>query len=135
MFDEKFIEGWENAKANGLGTNEKLKFDHTDADKLRKFGFLMFGSIFDIPPHWHWHGFVTKSVSLDINYYVKPYKGAQLQILTIDEDYCQPYDYQYLLKNNPHLDYALRVFERVEAHMKLLADAGIISGHEYGEYI
>ena len=135
MFDQRYLAGWENAKTNGLGTNEKIEFHAEDEAKLRDFGFHLFEGLFDIPPHWHWHRSLTTSVSLDVNYYVRPYKGAQVEIITIDEDCCQPYDYQYLLKRNPKMQYALTVFDRVEAYMRLLSEAGIVSGHEYGDYI
>ena len=58
-----------------------------------------------------------------------------IKIITLDENFCQPYDYQYMLKNNPHFQFALQVKERVEQIMSYLQSVGVLSGHEYGDYI
>jgi hypothetical protein len=136
MFENAFLERWENAKVNGLGTNEKIKFN-PDPELLEKFGFRHMDGFDDIPPHWHWHKTMVTDITLDVDWYDRPYKGAQLQIVMIDESFLQPYDYQALIRNMPleFVRYPFIVFERVEMELKVLADAGIISGHEYGDYV
>jgi hypothetical protein len=53
----------------------------------------------------------------------------------LDEDFGQPYDYQYMLKKNPNFEPYLIIKEQVEEYMKYLQDNGVLSGHEYGDYI
>ena len=58
-----------------------------------------------------------------------------LMIDVLDEHFCQPYDYQMMLDSNPEFEPCLIVKEQVEEWMKYLMDKGVLSGHEYGEYI
>lgn len=76
-----------------------------------------------------YHSFeVTLNISL-------PKDNSDINISVLDEDFCQPYDYQSMLKNNPNFEAALLVFEQVEFWMKYYEYFGILSGHNYGEYI
>ena len=61
--------------------------------------------------------------------------GGGKNIQVIDEDFGQPYDYQYMLENNPNFTLALLVRKCVEEQMQKLQDAGILSGHNKYDYI
>ena len=125
-------------KVNGLGTNEAIKFN-CDENLLRKNKFAFFrNSHSEIPSHWSYISYFLDAdieISFNVTYYEEPYKGANLEIITIDEDFGQPYDYQSILEKNPKQVYALQVKDFVEEEMRKLKEAGIISGHSYGEYI
>lgn len=64
-----------------------------------------------------------------------PVDGSDINIQVIDEDFGQPYDYQYMLENNPRFAFALFIRERVEEQMQKLQDAGVLSGHNKYDYI
>ena len=64
-----------------------------------------------------------------------PKNNSDIQIDVLDEAFCQPYDYQYMLDKNPNFEPALVVKEQVEDWMKYLQNNEVISGHVYGEYI
>ena len=64
-----------------------------------------------------------------------PKDGSDLNIMVLDDDFLQPYDYQDLLSKNPKNECANIVKEQVEKLMKYLYDNGVLSGHIYGEYI
>ena len=125
-------------KVNGLGTNEAIKFN-CDENLLRKNKFAFFrNSHSEIPSHWSYISYFLDAdieISFNVTYYEEPYKGANLEIITIDEDFGQPYDYQSILEKNPKQVCALQVKDFVEEEMRKLKEAGIISGHSYGEYI
>ena len=125
-------------KVNGLGTNEAIKFN-CDENLLRKNKFAFFrNSHSEIPSHWSYISYFLDAdieISFNVTYYDEPYKGANLEIITIDEDFGQPYDYQSILEKNPKQVCALQVKDFVEEEMRKLKEAGIISGHSYGEYI
>ena len=53
----------------------------------------------------------------------------------LDEDFLQPYDYQEILRRDPHHKLALNVLHQVENWMEELQTAGVLSGHKRGEYI
>ena len=125
-------------KVNGLGTNEAIKFN-CDENLLRKNKFAFFRkSHGKIPSYWSYVSYFLDAdieISFNVTYYEEPYKGANLEIVTIDEDFGQPYDYQSILEKNPKQVCALQVKDFVEEEMRKLKEAGIISGHNYGEYI
>lgn len=64
-----------------------------------------------------------------------PKDGRPISIDVIDEDFGQPYDYQYMLSQTPNFEPCLIVQEQVEKWMDYLQDAGVLSGHVAGEYI
>lgn len=64
-----------------------------------------------------------------------PKDNSDLNIMVVDDDWCQPYDYQYLLSKNPDNECANIVKKEVEILMKYLQDNGVLRGHVYGEYI
>ena len=63
-----------------------------------------------------------------------PKNGDRLRIDVLDEDFCQPYDYQLMLKNSNHKTASI-VRDFVEQQMEYLQSKGVLSGHVRGEYI
>ena len=60
---------------------------------------------------------------------------SDIDIMILDMNFCQPFDYQHILSKNPQHEIANIVKEQVEKWMKYLHDNGVINGHEYGDYI
>ena len=125
-------------KVNSLGTNEAIKFNCDEA-LLKKNKFVFLKSHGKIPSCWCYVSVLTDDygadISFNVTYYEEPYNGANLEIVTMDEDFGQPYDYQAILEKNPKQTFALQVKDFVEKEMRKLKEAGVISGHSYGEYI
>ena len=125
-------------KVNSLGTNEAIKFN-CDESLLKKNKFVFLIPRGKFPSCWYYVSFFTDGygadISFNVTYYEEPYNGANLEIVTMDEDFGQPYDYQAILEKNPKQSFALQVKDFVEKEMRKLKEAGIISGHSYGEYI
>lgn len=72
----------------------------------------------------------------DISFNVSiPKDGSDISIDILDEHFGQPYDYQYMINNNPDFEPAWIVREQVEFWMNKLKESKIISGHKYGDYI
>ena len=77
-----------------------------------------------------------KYKGVDIGVTVKIYKDdCSVCVDVLDEDFGQPYDYQRMLQRDPGFEPALIVKEQVEEILDKLQKAGVLSGHEYGEYI
>lgn len=121
-------------RVNNLGTNIKIKITD-DENLLSKNGFFRCESTGEIPSNWFFYRDLGKEISFCITKYDKPYKDCDLQLVCIDEDFGQPYDYYYILSVNSKNPVAREVFEKVEKIMANLTEAGVISGHKYGEYI
>ena len=131
-----------NVKVNSLGTNEEIKFNF-DEELLKQNGFNFieeqnYPDTWPIPPHWCYNKFFSyKSleVTFSVNYYIKPYKGSQFCIDVIDDDFGQPYDYQYYLSKNPNNNFALKVQEKVNNLMQIFLNEGLIYEYKIGDYI
>lgn len=61
--------------------------------------------------------------------------GHDWQIDVLDENFCQPYDYQYLLSVNPTSDYANNVADECEKWFRKLSEWGLLSGWHEGMYV
>lgn len=61
--------------------------------------------------------------------------GSDWQIDVLDENFCQPYDYQYLLNVNPTLDYPNKVADECEKWFRKLSEWGLLHGWHEGMYV
>ena len=118
----------ENVELNSHGVNAKIKAHIFDDAKMREFGFTDYAK-----------DRVKKKRDLnniDISFSVTiPKDGSDIWIDILDEDFCQPYDYQYILKKHPEHKIANIVKEQVEYWMEKLQEKGVLEGHVRGEYI
>lgn len=123
-------------KVNSHGVNKSIKAAILSDEKMREIGFSDYNNknwyfcrTIRFPKTQRYRGFdVSFSVTI-------PKDGSDIRIDILDEDFCQPYDYQYILNEHPDFEPCLIVKEQVEEWMKYLQDKGILSGHNYGEYI
>lgn len=125
-----------NIEVNSHGINKAIKYNVLSDEKMREIGFTdhskdswYFCRLIKFPNTKRYRGF-------DISFNVSILKdGSDIQIDILDEHFCQPYDYQYMLDKTPTFEPCLIVKEQVEEWMKYLQDNGVLSGHVYGEYI
>lgn len=121
---------------NSNCVNEKIKAEILSDEKMREIGFTDYAKNIwcfcrgiKFPNTKRYKGFdISFSVSI-------PKDGTDIRIDVLDEDFCQPYDYQKMLENNPEFEPCVIVKEQVEEWMSYLQDKGILSGHVYGKYI
>lgn len=119
-------------KVNSHGTNVAIKAHILSDDEMYAIGFTDRN-----PSKWYYCRMVPGlGKDIEISFIVIiPKDGYDIEIMTLDEAYMQPYDYQYILERHPSLECALRVRDFVEKQMEYLQNAGVLSGHQYGEYI
>ena len=128
MFDEK-------VEVNSNCVNTKIKAHILSDEEMRKIGFTEYNK------EWHFRRSITfprepRYKGFDISFSVSiPKDGSDIRIDVLDEDFCQPYDYQSMLNRNPTFEPALIVYEQVEELMEYLQSKGVLSGHVKGEYI
>ena len=102
---------------------------------MRKIGFTEYNK------EWHFRRSITfprkpRYKGFDISFNVSiPKDGSDIRIDVLDEDFCQPYDYQSILNKNPTFKLDLIIYEQVEEWMDYLQSKGVLSGHVKGEYI
>lgn len=126
----------EGVQVNSKGVNTKIKANILSDTEMQKIGFteyrkgyLHFSRLITFPKDKRYNGLeITFNVTI-------PKDNSDISIDVLDEAFCQPYDYQRMLEDNPEFKIALIVKEQVEEWMKYLADTGVITGHNYGEYI
>lgn len=135
MFEERLIME-QDVKVNSHGINAKIQGHILPDEQMRAIGFTDYD-----PTHWYFCRIVNfpkiiKTRNLIISFNVTiPKDGSDIRIDILDDDWCQPYDYQYLLYKNPTFRIALIVKEQVEEWMEYLQANGVLSGHVKGEYI
>ena len=126
----------EDLELNNNGVNSKIKATILPEKEMREIGFTdyakdtwYFWRRIRFPNTNRYRGFeISFSVSI-------PKDGSDIYIDVLDEDFCQPYDYQKMLENNPEFEPCVIVKEQVEEWMSYLQDKGVLSGHVDGEYI
>lgn len=126
---------------NSNGVNAKIKATILSEKEMRSIGFTD-----SAKDRWYFyrniitekakrrHGYSAYDFEVSFSVVI-PKDGSDIRIDVLDEAFCQPYDYQHILKNNPTHKVALQVKENVEEWMKYLQDKGVLEGHIYGEYI
>lgn len=84
--------------------------------------------------YWHWLRPLKDEIEMHVSIY-KENPERMVDIAVIDDDFGQYYDYQRILSGTPNHKFALLIREKVESYMTKLQEAGVLSGHVYGEYI
>lgn len=110
------------------GNNAEITINLLSDAEMRKIGFTDC-----VKDTWYYCKDLLNEISFNVT--VKKNDPTDFRIDVLDEDFCQPYDYQYLLDKNPNFEFAKKIFVLVESEMARLAALGIVSGHRYGEYI
>lgn len=129
----------ENVELNSYGVNAKIKAHIFDDVKMRKLGFTDYAK-----DRWYFcRGINFKDIKkkrglndIAISFSVTiPKDGSDIRIDVLDEWFCQPYDYQYILEKDPGHKIANIVKEQVEYWMEKLQEVGVLKGYVRGEYI
>lgn len=118
----------ENLTLTPHGNNASIVIHILDDETMRSLGFTDAREGF-----WYFERMLTDDISFSLT--VCKTDPSDWHIDVLDENFLQPYDYQYMLEQNPGFEYAKRIATKVETWMGFLADHGIITGHEYGDYI
>lgn len=119
-------------KVNASGTNEAIKYHVLPDKEMRELGFIdrNVNGVFDYWVAW-WPVPGLRYVSL----YIRVPKKAStrcLEITTIDGEFLQPFDWQAGIGSSKARLYCKDFSEQ---KIKELQEAGLLSGHEYGDYI
>ena len=121
-----------NVELNSNGVNKKIKAHILSDEEMREIGFTDY-----VKDQWYFCRVAQKfkyGFSITFNVTI-PKDGSDIRIDILDESFAQPYDYQIMLDRNSKFEPALKVKEKVEEWMAYLQEKGVLSGHEYGEYI
>lgn len=117
---------------NSHSTNAAIKAHILSDEEMYSIGFTDHD-----PSKWYYFRIVPnlgKGINISFNVTI-PKDGSDIEIITLDEDFLQPYDYQSILEHHPNLECALKVRDFAESQMSYLQDVGVLYGHEYGDYI
>lgn len=110
--------------------NAAIKINVLDESKMRDIGFT------DIRPDtWYFCKYNVGHPDISFSLSVEKNNPENWEIDILDENFLQPYDYQMMLERGTQNPLPLKVQEKVEYWMSYLAENGIVSGHNYGEYI
>lgn len=120
------------------GLNKNIKFSCLSNKQMKKAGFTfneeykVWDKVINIKfPQIPYY--TDLEISLLIS--VSADNEALNNIQVIDDEFGQPYDYQYMLMKDPTFLLGLIVQQQVEIEMHKLVRYGIISGWNEGDYI
>lgn len=135
----------EQIELNSNSVNKAIKYNILSDEEMKRIGFHK--NYYDdtdheqYSPYWYFIKSIQfpkngKWTDVEIDFNVKiPKDGSDINIMILDMELYQPYDYQYILSKNPDNECANIVKEQVEEWMKYLQDECVLSGHVYREYI
>ena len=114
-------------EVNSKGTNKNIKAHILSDEEMREIGFTDRN-----PKNWYFCKSVDGWCSFNVTI---PKDGSDIEIITLDEMFGQPYDWQYILKKSPDFECALKIKEETEKWMSYLIVHGVLSGWKHGDYI
>lgn len=117
----------EEIKTNVNGVNAKIKASILPDAEMRRIGFTNHHE-----PNWYFCRMLNDDISFSVTI---PKDGSDIRIDVLDENFCQPYDYQAMLNRNPNHKFALDIRDGVEKWMEYLQEKGILKGHKKYDYI
>lgn len=130
----------EHVNINSCGVNTNIKYNILSTEKMKELKFMLSSDkwvmyhLLRRPKEFGKNINISLHISLPLNY-----NYDELDIKVIDEDYLQPYDYQYLIemaeRENKTNDVAIAVRDEVEDIIARLQRAKVLSGHNRGDYI
>ena len=138
---EDYTDMSESVEINKHGVNKNIKYNILTLDKMEELGFRQAPP--NNPYEWYFCRILEKpkkrdrhiNISLNIKLPFDP--KEELDISVLDEDFLQPYDYQYILSQpeSERNKVALAVRDEVEYYIDEMQKAGVLSGHKKGDYI
>lgn len=111
------------------GFTNKIKIaDGMTKEKLLEYGFTNYNK-----PVLYYCRIVGHGISFNLMVDIETLEIKNIDVL--DEDFCQPYDYQSMLMRDINFRPAQQVFDRVDKELKKLQNDGIIIGYKRGMYL
>ena len=117
-----------NVTLNSRGQNANIKGHIVDDEIMKRNG--LFYDEYD--KRYFYVQELYDQITLYI--YIDGY-DEEITIQVLDDDFCQPYDYQSYLGNKPDARVPIIVHRQVQSKMKELMKAGIVSGYVLEDYV
>lgn len=122
------IEIKEPEEVNENGNNTKLSVKILPEEFMREFGFTDFKE-----GYWYYCKSVGDETTFNVS--INKQDPSDFRIDVLDENFCQPYDYQSYIMSGKIFKFVEDVYNNVEDELAKLTEAGILEGHKRGEYV
>lgn len=121
-----------NVPLNKKHINANIEINILDDNKMRELGFTDY-----CKTYWTYRVSVFKDGDFIVtfNLSVNKKNPNNFDIDILDDNWCQPYDYQKFLRTTPNFKTGLKIHNKVQEIMKKLIDNGIIKNYNLGDYI
>ena len=118
-----------NVPRNSRGQNANIKGHVVDDEIMKQHGFHYDAKY----EQWDY----VQCLYDEITLYIHISEGDEDNVVidVIDDDFCQPYDYQSYLGNKPDARVPIIVHRQVQSKMKELMKAGIVTGYTLEDYV
>lgn len=114
-------------KLNKHGNNAAIKYHILTEARMEKIGFRKSGI------GWHYFKFLDSANKISYNVSIPFNEDGRIDIL--DELFGQPYDYEFLLEEDPKFAFAQAIKAGAVYYTMLLQQQGVLSGYTCGDYI
>lgn len=114
--------------------NANIKGHILEAEKMEELGFRYNENV---------NAWIFSRTLYGEDYFFCKITEDDIEIMILDDNFCQPYDYQNMLhgvdhekcKNQTWYKYAMKVHDKVQKFMAKLVEGGAISGYEKNDFI
>lgn len=114
--------------------NVALKFNVIDDDRMRAASFERIVPRDGRPAYWC-HDKRVKYMDLHCSLVIRVYDDGSWTLDVLDNDFCQPYDYQAMLERDPTFVFAGKIRDGVEQRLAYLRNQGILENWDFGAYV
>ena len=119
---------------NSRMQNANIKGHILDKEQMEALGFLY---------NENSMAWIYSKTLYNEDYFFCKITDNDIEIMILDDNFCQPYDYQNMLhgvdhereKNTNWYKYAMKVHNKVQEIMAKLVEGGVISGYERNDFI
>lgn len=110
------------------GNNANIKINVLPEKEMRALGFTDYRE-----GYWYFCKILYEGGDISFDLTVNKNDPSDWYIDVLLDDFCQPYDYQYLMTRNVPMAFKIR--DKVEEIMRWLTNQGIVEGWKEGDYI
>ena len=117
---------------NKYQTNKRIKGIVKSDDEMKSYGFRYIDSV--SRPYWVYFSMLHLELHIEFSIRLFP-DSDDVQIDVLDDDFCQPYDYQAMMDAHPYSVLPRKIFHEVDRVMHDLQNSGFITGYSTGMYV
>lgn len=139
---------YDSLRKNKQARGQRIKIEMPPSDQIAESGFnknikinpkqttqslIDYGFTNHYEPHLYFLQMLNENISFSITVIKETLEIERIDVL--DEDFCQPYDYQSILMRENDFEFARRIYYQVNNILSKMQEDGIVTGFQVGMYV